>query len=860
MAFKAPVEDEVVPETPDRLFLQLTRRKIPDVLPHQQEVMREYARSAADKSDVALQLPTGSGKTLVGLLIGEWRRRKMNERTVYLCPTNQLVYQTVEQAQSKYGIDAIAFTGSKKDYAAADKARYRGRDVIAVTTYSSLFNVAPYFNDPELVIIDDAHASENYIASMWSLRVDPQDPDHKPLQAAIAGVLRPHIPKLSYSRMVGAWRDSTDATWVDKIPTPLLYSLKDELSAVFAEYTDGTKLGYQWSTLQDHLSACHLYISSREILLRPIIPPTWSHPPFVGANQRLFMSATLGAGGDLERLTGRQAIHRVSVPKGWENQGVGRRFFMFPGLSLDGSDTHKLRNELMRKAGRSLILTPSGPVAEKTKESVTKELRYAVFGAEDIEQSKAPFVSCEAAVAVMANRYDGVDFPGNECRFLSVDGLPRATNAQEKFLMARMGSTVLFNERIQTRVLQAIGRCTRSLEDYSAVFVTGQEIEDYLTDDKRLQYLHPELQAEVSFGVRQSTGQKHEDFVENFEVFVDNGRDWEGVNRQIVAERSKLKQQPFPAMADLEKAVSCEIRYQEAMWQEDYASAMAHAESVLGHLGSAELRGYRALWHYLAGSAAWLSGETGNAVMKDKAVDHFAAAKKAANAIPWLVALSTYAKATSDEDGDDDELMAQIENLEVLLERLGILHDRSYTRFERGILEALETGKDFEAAHVKLGEALGFSAGKIESDASPDPWWLSARKCFVFEDHADAKESSVLGAEKARQAADHPRWMEDNVEDAKGLEMIPVLVTPVSRAGEGAFPHLKVVAHWGLADFVEWARSALAVVRELRKTFREAGDLDWRASAAAAFEANKMSAPSLARWLKSRPAADHLKQ
>ncbi len=39
-------------------------------------MMQKYAAQAQDASDVALQLPTGSGKTLVGLLIGEWLRRK----------------------------------------------------------------------------------------------------------------------------------------------------------------------------------------------------------------------------------------------------------------------------------------------------------------------------------------------------------------------------------------------------------------------------------------------------------------------------------------------------------------------------------------------------------------------------------------------------------------------------------------------------------------------------------------------------------------------------------------------------------------------------------------------------------------
>lgn len=67
------------------------------------------------------------------------------------------------------------------------------------------------------------------------------------------------------------------------------------------------------------------------------------------------MSATLGEGGDLERLVGRRSIRRLPVPEGWDRQGVGRRFFLFPGMSLNTESEAALRHALMRRAGRSLV-------------------------------------------------------------------------------------------------------------------------------------------------------------------------------------------------------------------------------------------------------------------------------------------------------------------------------------------------------------------------------------------------------------------------------------------------------------------------------------------------------------------------
>jgi replicative superfamily II helicase len=159
MAFKRSTPTAIVPDSPDKLLLELPRRTIPDVLPHQQEVMRNYADLPDNVRDIALQLPTGSGKTLVGLLTGEWLRRKNQERIVYLCPTKQLVNQVVEQAEEKYGLTVLGFTGSARDYDPTNKAEYRNADRIAVTTYSSLFNTNPFFDNADVVIVDDAHAA-----------------------------------------------------------------------------------------------------------------------------------------------------------------------------------------------------------------------------------------------------------------------------------------------------------------------------------------------------------------------------------------------------------------------------------------------------------------------------------------------------------------------------------------------------------------------------------------------------------------------------------------------------------------------------------------------------------------------------
>jgi Type III restriction enzyme, res subunit/Helicase C-terminal domain len=859
MAFKKPTLPTTVPESPDRLFRDLPRRKHASLFDHQGQILRTYVAKALKAPDVALQLPTGSGKTLVGLLLAEWRRRKFGERVVFLCPTRQLVNQVAEEASSKYGLTVEPFLGQIKNYAPQARTAYENADRVAVTTYSSLFNINPFFSDPEIVVVDDAHASENYIASQWTLRIERFDEDNETLFKAVAGVLKGVLSETNYERLTGDWDAIDDRAWVDKVPTQRLAEISSELRAAISENIGDGELKYRWRMIREHLNACQFYVSSSELMIRPLIPPTWAHAPFADAMQRIFMSATLGAGGDLERLTGRSQILRLPIPEGWDRQGIGRRFFIFPDKSLKEQEVVNLRRELMKRAGRSLVLTPSDKAAKAVTSDVEKSLKCPVFSGADLENRKAEFVKTDPAVAVVANRYDGIDLPEDDCRLLFIEGLPRAVHLQERFLMARMGANLLLNERVQTRVLQAVGRCTRGLNDYSTVVVTGEDLPAYLTDRKRRSHFHPELQAELEFGIEQSTKVDAAAILENFGIFQEHDEDWEDANEGILEAREKATQVEFPAMEDLDAAVGHEIEWQKAMWDGDYSKAFDAAREVLGKLNDPGLRGYRALWHYLAGSSARLAVKDGEASLEEPAKAQFRQAKDASSGITWLIGLARGdATPPTADERDQASVMLQVERLEAQLQKLGTLHNRRFSAREREIREGLQSGERFEAAQMLLGEHLGFAAGKRETDASPDPWWQAGELVIVFEDHASAGTAAVIDATKARQASSHPDWVRENVPGTADGVIQSVLITPATKVKEGAVPHLGRVSYWGLEEFRAWADTALDTVRELRRTFTEPGHLAWRAEAAAKLESIRGDAPTLFAWLSARPARNHL--
>jgi hypothetical protein len=847
MVFKTGKGSGASLDSPETLFNDLRSRQVKGLLSHQADILREYVQGAETKPDVAIQMPTGSGKTLVGLLIAEWRRRKLGGSAIYLCPTNQLVHQVADQANGRYGIRVLAFTGAKADYDPAAKAAYQAAEAVAVTSYSSLFNVKPFFDAPRTIVLDDAHSAENYIASAWSVRIERVE--HKSIFEAVVAVLHPYLTATDLRKLTGKPADRWDISWVEKLPTPALLEIADDLASVLDTYTAGTDLRYSWSWLRHHLHACHLYLGAYDILVRPLIPPTFSHSAFSRADQRIYMSATLGEGGDLERVTGRKVIYRLTGPRSWEQQSIGRRFFVFAERALDRIAAQQLYIDLIKISGRALFLVADERSAQGLREWLEKVLKHKLFTARDIEQSKQVFTKTKNAVAIAANRYDGIDLAEDECRLLLVEGVPGAVNLQERFLVSRMGSARVLDDRILTRVVQAFGRCTRSSTDYAAVIICGEELHKYLLRTDRRQFFHPELQAELQFGIDQSRDSNRDNFTENVRLFLSQGAEWRAADAEIVDLRSRLTRTALPGSEQLRKAVAWEVGYSQSLWAGNYDMALDDAKSVLGQLGGDELKGYRAFWYYLAGSAAWLAASAGQTAMENTARELFDNARKATTGVRWLYDLAKQSSSSVQEEPlVDSRVLALVERIEERLLSLGTLNNKRYDELEQQIRAGLSDEKAdvFEPAQERLGWLLGYESGRSTDQGAPDPWWAADDTfCLVFEDYTEAQQSSAVSVTKARQVASHPRWVVDRLKLAPSAVVVPVLITDACCMAREAVPHLREVYVWRLTAFREWASNALHVVRQLRSTFTEPGDLAWRADAASALVAANIAPSTL---------------
>jgi hypothetical protein len=255
------------PESPALLFRDLRRDpSIKFLWGHQEKVLDAFRATFMGHPDVALELPTGSGKTLVGLLIAEYRRRAEGLRAAFLCPTKQLAAQ-VHNAAARYGTETVLLVGRQADWSAADFTRYQRSDAVAITTYSALFNTNPKLDDPELLICDDAHAADHFVGDLWTVRVK-RDTDKEAFLAiyrTVAGLL----PESIAQRIEHNAPASGD---VDLVSTIALLEcnarLRETLDAVLPK-----EQRFSYGQIVGYLHACNLYASPTCFEIGPVVPP-----------------------------------------------------------------------------------------------------------------------------------------------------------------------------------------------------------------------------------------------------------------------------------------------------------------------------------------------------------------------------------------------------------------------------------------------------------------------------------------------------------------------------------------------------------------------------------------------------------
>lgn len=821
MPFRIPTSAQPKPQTPLELFYILPRSKdVPHPWGHQQDLFRSYTAAAASAKDVALELPTGAGKSLVGLVLAEFRRQVHGERVAYLCPTKQLAYQVHRQA-AEYGVQAVVLIGQQRDYDPHDYGAFNTAQKVAITTYSAVFNVKPRIDNAECLILDDAHAAEGPVASHWSVEIDRKK--NGVAYDALVDLFADVLPEgLLFSLTTDG--PGSDPSSVGIVLQPELWSRADRVRAIISRHAAGADYRYAWSLVSEKLEACQLYVGRGSFLLRPLSPPTETHPPFARAKHRIYMSATLGNSGDLERTLGVGTIKRLPIPQGWDKHGTGRRLILFPNASLRPEEVDELAAAVGRTAGRLLVLTTDKYRVAKIKDTWLSDVGKPILSAENVEADIAAFTAAPSAVLLLTNRYDGIDLPGDSCRTMVIDDHPDATNLQERFLAQRLGASAFLRDRIRTRLTQAMGRCTRNAVDYATVIVLGDRLWKFLGEKDVRSAMHPELQVELAFGIENSSSLSVEGFIARMQEF--RTPEWESAEKYLTTERQRISRRGDPIAEKLQAVVGDELAYVYASWNGEWDRALAKARAVADGLeGGSELRPYQALWLYLASAAA-------QRVAADDAVaeDLLRRAVSCAGGLAFFVRRASRKPSSQDEHWREGVAALAAMNVANELANLG----GAGTRFQRetdAMLKALGGAepKAFERGIETLGRLLGFNVldrGKVEAKkAIPDAvWFIEHAVVFGWEAKSNDTGTGPIPIEDVRLARLHVDWIREQLKLEDDTSVTIVFTSPRPTLDPEAVKYAANLRHVVPADVHAFGELVVQTLAKIRNEATGASD------------------------------------
>lgn len=124
------------------------------------------------------------------------------------------------------------------------KTKYRNADCVAIAIYSSLFNTNSYFNNVDIIILDNAYTSENYISIFWSLQVNRLNSEYVQLHTALCEILKSILEPSDYVRFCEEYNESVRDHCVDKITTEDLYKIKDEIIEIIDACKDKSDIAF----------------------------------------------------------------------------------------------------------------------------------------------------------------------------------------------------------------------------------------------------------------------------------------------------------------------------------------------------------------------------------------------------------------------------------------------------------------------------------------------------------------------------------------------------------------------------------------------------------------------------------------
>jgi hypothetical protein len=297
--------------------------------------------------------------------------------------------------------------------------------------------------------------------------------------------------------------------------------------------------------------------------------------------------------------------------------------------------------------------------------------------------------------------------------------------------------------------------------------------------------LHPEIRAEIAFGLENSKGMPAGEALDNLRHFSAQDADWRDAEQEIIAAREATQRVTPPGTGELAASAPHEVAAVSAAWQGDWAKAIDEAGKALDKLaGGEETRPYQALWHYILASWAVIAARSGDRQRLEGIADaHFADARAAAAGTRWLSGLATSAgQLVASPPPEPADPLDAAAITQIASSPLRTKPGAKFSAFLTSVTEGLAQDKaqPYEEALAGLGELAGATLlARAGGDAEPDGVWMFGPLLWVaFEAKTEAEPGGEIPAKYAREADSHLNYAEASTGDTAPPASFAVMINP----------------------------------------------------------------------------------
>jgi hypothetical protein len=467
---------------------------------------------------------------------------------------------------------------------------------------------------------------------------------------------------------------------------------------------------------------------------------------------------------------------------------------------------------------RAVAIAPSFVALDRLKSDVEESIggaNVSFLGAGDIEESLAPFTGSSNVILGLANRYDGLDLPDDDCRLLLLSESPKATNDLETNLSAtwKLGPALKWREA--TRLTQGMGRCTRNATDFAVILLLGESLINATTNNSLLKLMPGALQKEIVWGQEQVKGLGGDpEALAKMVLGLISDADYRQDADQSISETPDFgKQASNPEL----KVASKEVAHSKAMWDGDFSRAHDLASEIVDGLSGDDWRGYRAWWSYLMSLAARYDENPA------AELDALRRAKATGVNSGWLDQLIRSRQKAKQIESEDEEGTGAIvvERIWAALDELGWSGQKfhAFCAEMSSDLGKVDNHKQFHRGVESLGTLLGAVSSRPNKQGDPDVIWRLGERTWVCFEAKSEKIQGGTGISKADvlEAKGHVDWVRFFETQGKAdVDILAALVAPEQKVNPFALPFKGSVYYLSTTELAQWATRAMLALLELR--------------------------------------------